>query len=148
MSKKLVLDRDSFDTVKEMLKSPDKENAVVAFTCIEQSDFKQNIVFLLLMFKEADITIQDWITHAPQTFKKIKAVDNLHTNLTYRRILDISLNYEVSSEDIQFFMNCFATHMTRLINKSSNRKEVLDLKITVTQSIPTIYESGAISTDF
>lgn len=113
---KIILGKETYSQLKDMLESSDKENAVVALSCIEASDFKQNITYVLLMMKEANVDRKLWNEHAAETVKKYRAL-GIVDRITYKKILEISLAYKVHLDDIQFFMSRFAVHMMDEINR-------------------------------
>jgi hypothetical protein len=114
---KIILGKDTYQQLKDMLESPDEENAVRALSCIENSDFKSNITYVLLMMKEANVVYELWKINATETLKKYRALGILSGELTYKKIMEIILQYQAPIEDIQFFMNRFAEHMKNEINQ-------------------------------
>lgn len=115
-AEKIVLGRDTYEQLKSMLESPDSENAIVALSCVEASDFKANITYVLLMMKEADVEFELWKKHAAETLKKYRALGIMKGHLTYKKIMEVIIQYKVSLDDIQFFMNRFALYMMHEIN--------------------------------
>lgn len=116
---KVVLSRDTYESVKTMLESPDKENQVVGITCIENSDFKMNIAYILLLVHETNIVPSMWKDHAPETSKMYSTLlkaDISGATTTYIEILKLMAQYEVEQEDYQFFMTRYSTHLTKVIN--------------------------------
>ncbi len=116
-----------------MLESPDEENIIVALTCIENSDFKANIAYVLLMMKESNVAFKNWPQYAPKTMEKYRALGILteKRTLTYKKILEVILDYKVSVKDIQFFMNRFALSMMNDINSKRGPGESLIEHITI-----------------
>lgn len=126
---KIKLEKGTYDTVVSMLESPDEENQVVAFECIKNADFKTNIVYILLLFKEVNIDNTVWKKHAPEIFVTIDKVLTNETFLSFREIMEIARQYEVSQEDIQFYMDRYAMFLMRDLNKHKEYVELLEIKI-------------------
>jgi len=139
---KIVLGRDTYNQVKAMLEASDKENAVVALSCIENSDFKLNITYILLMIKEANIDYNLWKAHAAETCKKYAQL-KIGNPLTYKQILETILLYKVPLEDVQFYLDKFAAKLVTDINRNvtMDDREITEIKITIN---PKQYESRTI----
>lgn len=129
---KIVLGRDTYNQIKAMLESPDKENAVVALSCIENSDFRLNITYILLCIKEANIPFTFWKEHAAETCKKYAQL-KIGKPLTYKQIIEKIIEYKVSVEDMQFFMDRFAIKLVEDINRNIaiDENQIADIKITI-----------------
>ena len=129
---KIVLGRDTYNQVKAMLESSDKENAVVALSCIENGDFKLNITYILLMIKEANVDYNLWKEHAAETCKKYAQL-KIGKPLTYKQILETILLYKVPVEDIQFYLDRFAAKLVTDINRNitMDDREITEIKITI-----------------
>jgi hypothetical protein len=131
--KKIILGRDTYEQLKSMLESPDQENAIVALSCIEASDFKSNITYVLLMMHEADIDFKMWKEHAAETIKKYTTLGISGGSLNYKKILNVSLMYNCPLEDIQFFMDRLALHMKEQVNLKilPGERVIKELKIQI-----------------
>ena len=115
-----------------MLESSDKENAVVALSCIENSDFKLNITYILLMMKEGDVQFGLWKEHAAETCKKYAQL-KIGKPLTYKQIMETMILYKVPIEDMQFFMDRFAVKLVTDLNRNiaMNDLGIKEIKITI-----------------
>jgi hypothetical protein len=129
LEEKIKLEKKTYDTVMAMLESPDEENVVVAFECIKNADFKTNIVYILLLYKEVNIDNTVWKKHAPEIFETIDKLLTNETFLSFRDIMEIARKYEVSQEDIQFYMDRYAMFLMRDLNKGKEYVELLEIKI-------------------
>lgn len=131
-AEKIILSRDTYETVKTMLQSPDEESQVLGLTCIENADFKINIAYILLLIHETNILPEMWKEHAPETTKIYKSVigtDISDAATTYMRILSLMAQYEVDKLDYQFFMDRYAYQLTKIINmKIDDARLVLGAK--------------------
>jgi hypothetical protein len=106
----VTLKAETFDNVLNMLNSVDPENRVVALSCIENVDFKTNLVYIMLLKKQGDkATTAEWKEHAPKVCQMLSSINiNLDNALTYKQILEILTKHKVSAEDIQFYLDKFA----------------------------------------
>lgn len=132
---KVILARDTYDSVKAMLESPDEENMVVAFQCIENGDFVSNLAYILFLLKEADVEGQLWKEHAPETTKKLTTlfkVDLVNApSITFKSIMRLMRLYKAPREDYQFFMDRYALHLVDQFNEGQEEKVIEHIEITL-----------------
>lgn len=134
MSKeKIKIGKETYEQLKSMLESSDQENIVVGLSCIEASDFKSNITYVLLLMHEADVSYKMWKEHAAETIKKYTTLGISQGDLNYKKILNVSLMYNSPLEDIQFLFDRLSLHMKKEINSKipPGEKIITELKIQI-----------------
>lgn len=108
----MILGAESFDQAKQMIESSDHGDKIVVFEVLEQSDFLENMVYILILYKEANVTRRIWDEYAPKTMKKIRSLGvgesstPLHLNM--RLILDLVVKYNVSERQMNFLLSKYA----------------------------------------
>lgn len=112
----VVLSKDTHDNIMDMMKSVDTENRVVALNCLENVDFNTNVTYILLLRMQGGATAGEWLEHAPNVSKMLKGLGiNSDASLTWKQILGVLIKRNVPSEDIQFYLDRFATHLSTSI---------------------------------
>lgn len=126
---------EKFDSVVKMLQSTDEENIVLALTLIEQLEFKENLVFILLAKKNAHCNNPMWEKNAPVTFRNLKAVTpNVSKVLTFKKILQILVAQKVDAEQMQFYLDVFAKYLKEQITaQGMDFVEDIEMKIKIKQ---------------
>ncbi len=128
---KLKLTVDTFENTVRMMNSPDQENIVVALECIENVDFKENLTYIILVTKFANVTADIWKKHAPESAKKLESIGmELSKPMNYKKMLQILIKYKVPDSDLQFFFNKFEGNLKESI-KSLGYDFIDDIKITL-----------------
>ena len=111
----IKLTSETHDNIVEMMNSVDLENRVVALNCIENVDFKDNLVYILLLKKQGGASTSEWTVNAPHTCKLLKGIGvNLDTTLTWKQYLEILIKHETPPDKIQFYLDRFV----KVIHKS------------------------------
>lgn len=105
---KIKLEKSTYDTVKSMLESSDKENMILAFECIKNADFKTNIIYILMLYKEVNLDQNIWVEHVPNVSKVITELVPEHPFVSYKKLLDIAIEYKVPQEDVDFYADRYA----------------------------------------
>jgi len=128
----MKLEHNNYEKIKQMLESPDTENIVMGMSCIENSDFKSNMTFILLMLKEANISIQDWNTHAPNTIETITNIGiDCNASLTYKMVKEIMEKYKASKTDIRLYEERFSKFVKARVTNSEHLPELLSLTVKI-----------------
>ncbi len=122
---------ESYLNILGMANSPDKENQIVALSLIENLDYKKNLVYILVLKKQATMTSEAWKEHAPSIYKKMVSggVDPDKV-ISYKKILNLLLDNSTSQEHFDFYTTSFAKHMKESI-KNIGYEYVDDLEITI-----------------
>jgi hypothetical protein len=127
---KIKVDEVTFNNVLAMLNSSDKENKVVALSCIEELDVKSGIVYLLLFKKLANVPSALWKEHAPKKLDYLKQLGfNAEQVITYKKILDLICEKQVPFTDIQFFLDKFTLSIIEMIPEEYGKIEKIDINV-------------------
>jgi len=110
-----------------MLESPDEENKVVAFECIKNTDLKTNMVYIILLMKEANIKREFWVEHVPEITRTVESIIHKIYDISFSRILNVIHRYTLSLEDKQFLMDRYAKYLEKCLELDKDL--VIEIKI-------------------
>lgn len=123
--------RETYPNVLAMANSPDKENQIVALSLVENLDYKKNLIFILILKKQSNITADTWKEHAPTVYKKMSTSGiDPDQIISYKKVLNVLLDNKASEDHIQFYLDSFAEHMKSSI-RNIGYEYVDDLQITI-----------------
>lgn len=106
------LNAETHDNIVDMINSVDKENRVVALTCIENVDFNPNLVYILLLKKQGDASSAEWKEYAPNTSGMLKGLGiNIEEPLTWKQMLNVMGKQQVPEKDIQFYLDRYVKYL-------------------------------------
>lgn len=109
------LDKNTYANMIAMLESPDIENRNLAFECINNTDLKTNLIYLLLLMKKVNISRELWLEHASEKLKIVETITkNNISALSFENILDAMRTSNAFQDDYQFFMNEYAEYLKTL----------------------------------
>lgn len=131
---KIKLNRDTYVNVKSMLDSPDEESIVVGLTCVEQSEFKPNIMYIGLLFLECNVRAELWKVHAPETTRFLRAIgfDIMSPPITYKKLLIKALEYTKDAEDLKLFFNAYAKYLKSKLNTKLVKTDIVIDELIIT----------------
>lgn len=121
---------DQFDRLIQMGSSSDTENQILALSLVETVDFKEHMVYILLLKKLSSINEVLWAEHAPKTYKQLSKAVNVKTILTYKKVFEALGNHKVSVEQMQFFLDYFGNYLKEQC-KALGYDFIKDLEITI-----------------
>ncbi len=127
----MILQKDTYENVKSMLESPDEENVMVGLSCIENCDQSANLIYILCLIKETNISSSLWVKHAPETtelFKNLFKGSITFSSITWNNIIVYTQVYDTTIEDYQFLMDRFALYLKDMFNQG---KDVIE-SVTIT----------------
>jgi hypothetical protein len=112
----MILGYESFDQTKAMIESADVADAVVAFEVLEQADLLENLVYILILFKDTNASIVTWQQHAPKTTKNIQSLYGLTGNaspaMSMKGILKKATQYKVEPRQMEFLLMKYAEFLS------------------------------------
>lgn len=131
---KTLLSRDTYVNVKAMLDSPDEENIVMGLTCIEQSEFRPNIMYIGLLFLECNVRAELWKVHAPETTRFLRTIgfDIMSPPITYKKLLIKAIEYTKDAEDINLFFNAYAKYLKLKLNDKLVKTDIVIDELVIT----------------
>ena len=131
---KTLLSRDTYVNVKTMLDSPDEENIVMGLTCVEQSKFRPNIMYIGLLFLECNVRAELWKVHAPETTRLLRAIgfDIMSPPITYKKLLVKALEYTRDIEDLKLFFDAYAKYLKLKLNDKLIKTDIVIEELLIT----------------
>lgn len=112
-NEKVKLDPAAYKRISEMLTSSDKESHVVALAILDQCSVKEDLPYLLLLYKRFGEANQDeWKNNAPKLMKNFKAEDvKLDiVGIAFKNIINITRK-RYPKQEIQFILDEFAVDL-------------------------------------
>ena len=133
IEEKIKLSRDTYENVKAMLESSDKSNMKLGFECLENIDFKENLVYILMLLQECNLDWREWLEHSPDTYKYLDKSLKLDMKkpFGFRDVGRLALTYSNSEEDFQFVMDKYSQHLVKLFNKIAGKELVNEVTIKI-----------------
>lgn len=132
--KKITLSRDTYVNVKAMLDSPDEESIVMGLTCVEQSEFGSNIMYIGLLFLECNVRAELWKVHAPETTKLLRTIgfDIMSPPITYKKLLSKALEYTKDVEDLKLFFDAYSVYLKLQLNEKLSTTDIVIDELIIT----------------
>jgi hypothetical protein len=103
---------EKLKNIISMLQSTDKENHTVALTLLENVDYNECFVQLLLAYKQGHAKAEAWIADAPSAYDFIKGKAVMSdTNITFNDIFQAIIKHKYPVEQMQLFLLVFTEYL-------------------------------------
>jgi hypothetical protein len=101
----MKITEEQYNNLSSMLLAKDTESNSSAITIIENIDFEENRLYLLLLLKKTNWNFSKLEKKSPKIAGYLTSIDrDLLDNLTYNRILNYLISSEPKIEEIEFFV--------------------------------------------
>ena len=114
----MILNKQEIKNILSMLLSEDKENAIIAFSCLNNYAHKKYLGELLVLYQFGKTTAEVWEKKCKKGFKIIKNVlklDSKDYRLPSSTVFSALIDNKCSKESIElyleFFTNQFSNHL-------------------------------------
>jgi hypothetical protein len=114
----MILNKQEIKNILDMLLSEDKENAIIAFSCLNNYAHKKYLGELLVLYQFGKTATEEWEKECKKGFKIIKNVlklDSKDYRLPSSTVFSALIDNKCSKESIElyleFFTNQFSNHL-------------------------------------
>ena len=108
----LIIDKDRYKNLLNMLNAPDQENAIVALQSMEHMDFEKNRIQILMLKKNSKVLASFWKEQAPVLYTKIESTGmDPEKIITYKGLLTLLKEQGRKPEELQFYVDVFQDYL-------------------------------------
>ena len=132
----MILTKHEVKNLIGMLKSPDKDNRLVAFKIIEDLDLKKHVGEIMVMYKYGEYNLVSWEQDCKPVHEFIvKRIEKFNgdweNKLSSGEILSLMTANKSSKQSIELFLEYFIRDMTKMLDAMGypTYKFELDIKL-------------------
>lgn len=126
---KVKLSKDETKNLLSMLASSDTENATVAFQVLENSDLKDYLGELIVLYKYGKQDYTVWEKEAPKSWKKISEYFVDKTTMSSGKCLSVMTDKKASKESLELYFENFVGDMIGFLDQLGYPAEKFDISI-------------------
>jgi RNA-binding protein YhbY len=134
----IIINRKDSDNLLKMLRSDDQDNNYIALKIIEQSNIKESIGFILILFKFGEVSNEDWEEHCPNCwieFIKIGLVDPAEMHLSTSKVLKILIFQAATIEQVTLFIELHTDLLLDTLDSWGYPIGNLDINVTLKKDV-------------
>jgi hypothetical protein len=120
--------------ILNMLLSEDKENAIVAFSCLHNKADKKNLGELLILYQFGRTSAEIWEKECKKGFKLLKNVLKLNSTdyrLPSSKVFNELVNNNCSKESIELYLELFTNDFSNHLYGMGYPTDKLDIQIKI-----------------
>ena len=130
----MIFNKEEIKNILNMLLSDDKENAVIAFSCIDNYASKKHLGELLVLYQFGKTTAEEWEKECKKGFKLIKNV--LKLDSTYYRVPSSTVfsaltDNKCSEESIELYLELFTNQLSNNLYNMGYPTDKLEINVKI-----------------
>jgi hypothetical protein len=108
----LIIDKERYKNLLNMLNAPDQENAVVAIQSMENMVFEKNRIQILMLKKNSKVLSSFWKETSPVLYKNIESTGmDPEKIITYKGLLTLLKEQGRNPKELQFYISIFQDYL-------------------------------------
>jgi hypothetical protein len=130
----MIFNKEEIKNILNMLLSDDKENAVIAFSCINNYASKKHLGELLVLFQFGRTAAKEWEKECKKGFKLIKNVlklDSTDYRLPSSTVFSALMNNKCSEESIELYLELFTNQYSNYLYNMGYPTDKLEITIKI-----------------
>ena len=130
----MIFNKEETRNLLNMLRSSDKENAILAFESLKRVDIKTYIGELIVLYKFGNASPEDWETNCSRCVKalgKRKILTGAYNALSSGVCLAHMTNNNASIQSIELFMEFFTESMIGFLGQMGYPADKFEINIKI-----------------
>ena len=130
----MIFNKEETKNLLNMLRSSDKENAIIAFESLKRVDIKTYIGELIVLYKFGNASPEDWETNCSKCVKalgKRKILTGAYNALSSGVCLAHMTNNNASIQSIELFMEFFTESMIGFLGQMGYPADKFEINIKI-----------------
>ena len=123
----MIFDKEETKNLLNMLRSPDKENAVIAFESLKNVDIKAYIGELILLYKFGKQTNAVWEANCPKCFTAVSKEIDIDKTLSSGACISYMTNSNASIQSLELFIELFTENMVGFLGQMGYPVDKFDI---------------------
>ena len=130
----MILNKQEIKNILSMLLSEDKENAIIAFSCLNNYASKKHLGELLVLFQFGRTAAEEWEKECKKGFKFIKKVLKLNSTdyrLPSSTVFSGLMNNKCSEESIELYLELFTNQLSNNLYNMGYPTDKLEINVKI-----------------
>lgn len=125
----MIFNKEETKNILNMLRSSDKENAIMAFESLKNVDIKKYIGELILLYKFGSATAEDWETNCSKCAKELKVVLKGDAVLSSGACISYMTSNNASIQSLELFIELFTESMVEFLGQMGFPSDKFEINI-------------------
>ena len=128
----MILNKQEIKNILNMLLSEDKENAIIAFSCLNNYANKKHLGELLVLYQFGRTSAEVWEKECKKVFKLIKNVlklDSTDYRLPSSTVFSALINNKCSEQSIELYLELFTNQLSNNLYNMGYPTDKLEINV-------------------
>jgi len=130
----MILNKQEIKNILNMLLSEDKENAIVAFSCLNNYAHKKHLGNLLVLYQFGRTSAEEWEKECKKVFKLLKNVlklDSKDYRLPSSTVFSALIDNKCSKESIELYLELFTNQLSNNLYNMGYPTDKLEINVKI-----------------
>ena len=130
----MTFNKEEIKNILNMLLSEDTENAIIAFSCIDNYASKKHLGELLVLYQFGKTTAEIWKKECKKGFKLIKNVlklDSTDYRLPSSTVFSALMDNKCSEESIELYLELFTNQLSNNLYNMGYPTDKLEIYVKI-----------------
>jgi hypothetical protein len=130
----MIFNKEEIKNILNMLLSDDKENSVIAFSCIDNYASKKHLGELLVLYQFGRTAAEEWEKECKKGFKLIKNVlklDSTDYRLPSSTVFSALMDNKCSKESIELYLELLGVDLSNHLYAMGYATDKLNININI-----------------
>jgi len=130
----MILNKQEIKNILNMLLSEDKENAIVAFSCLNNYAHKKHLGNLLVLYQFGRTSAEEWEKECKKVFKLLKNVlklDSKDYRLPSSTVFSALIDNKCSEESIELYLELFTNQLSNNLYNMGYPTDKLEINVKI-----------------
>jgi hypothetical protein len=130
----MIFNKEEIKNILNMLLSEDKENAVIAFSCIDNYANKKHLGELLVLYQFGRTAAEEWEKECKKGFKIIKnalQLDSTDYRLPSSTVFSALTANKCSKESIELYLELFTNQLSNNLYNMGYPTDKLEINVKI-----------------
>jgi hypothetical protein len=130
----MIFNKEEIKNILNMLLSDDKENSVIAFSCIDNYANKKHLGELLVLYQFGRTAAEEWEKECKKGFKLIKNVlklDSTDYRLPSSTVFSALMDNKCSKESIELYLELLGVDLSNHLYAMGYATDKLNININI-----------------
>ena len=130
----MTFNKEEIKNIVNMLLSEDKENGIIAFSCIDNHASKKHLGELLVIYQFGKTAAEEWEKECKKGFKLIKNVLQIYSK-DYRvpssKVFSVLTANKCSEESIELYLELFTNQLSNNLYNMGYPTDKLEINVKI-----------------
>jgi hypothetical protein len=130
----MILNKQEIKNILNMLLSEDKENAIIAFSCLNNYAHKKHLGNLLVLYQFGRTPAEEWEKECKKVFKLIKNVlkfDSKDYRLPSSTVFSALMSNNCSEQSIELYLELFTNQLSNNLYNMGYPTDKLEINVKI-----------------